>query len=75
MNNTLTIRKYKSGKYYSTEHKIYLNMKALFSLFKNEDRDIKILCIESGKNITNIEIPKISNGLKINVNDNKDLFI
>ena len=69
---TITIRKYNNGKMYSKIHRKYLNKQEVFSLFK--EHEIKIIQVETGEDITNIEIPKISNGLLVDVNDCKELF-
>lgn len=69
----VVIRKYNNGKFYCSELRRYVNRKELLKIFKTYDVDI--IEVETGANITNKEIPRICNGMKVNVNDIKDLFI
>ena len=68
----VNIRKYKSKKYYNVDEKRYVNKQDLFKLFQNQR--VQITCAVTGEDITNTEIPRVSNGMKVNVHDIKELF-
>ena len=74
MSEITTVRKYRNGKFYCAKFRRYITKKEVFELYKSEG-DLKIVCTETGDDITNIEVPKVSQGMTVNVNDIKELFI
>lgn len=67
------IRKYKSKKYYNMTDKCYVSKSELFDLFMT--RSVMVVCAVTNEDITNIEIPRVSNGMLVDVADIKELFI
>ena len=71
--NKVMIRKYKSKKYYNMTDKCYISKSELFDLFMTDS--VIVVDAVTGKDITNIEIPRVSNGMICNVEDIKELFL
>ena len=68
----VNVRKYKSKKYYNVDDRRYLNKTELFQLFMT--KTVIVTCVVTVEDITDIEIPRVSNGMKVNVHDIKELF-
>lgn len=68
----IQIRKYKNKKYYNITYKKYVNKSDLFKLFMTQT--VMVTCAVTGEDITNIEIPRVSNGMVVDVHNIKELF-
>ena len=71
-NATQVVRRYKSNKLYHTNGRRYINKKELFDLFLKGE--VEVIDAVTGDDITNYEIPRACNGMKVNVHDIKELF-